>query len=183
MLFSSCLEVLVSGYSFYVWAWSRLNVMRMGVFVSLVSQNLQGSYLWGWASVSFSITAGVHNDLITPPSYFVFIFVPFWGWSLRSWDRWASRLSAVGCKETISVDTWSVSVSSLSPQSDLHLRSEWSMQAGKAWGSSLVWSIGWGLRHQRGSSGGPWYWPFFSKSLSEHSEHACTLQFHCKNTD
>lgn len=135
MLFSSCLEVLVSGYSFYVWAWSRSKVMRMGVFVSLVSQNLQGSYLWGWGSVSLSVTAGVHIDLITPPSYFVFIFVPFWGWSLGSWDRWASRLSAVGCKETISVDTWSVSVSSLSPPSDLHLRSEWSMQAWKAWRS------------------------------------------------
>ena len=64
--------------------------------------------------------------------------------SFGSWGRWASRWSAGGSKETIPVAAWSVPVYSLSPPSDLHLRPQWDMQAGKTW--SAMPDVGHGLR-------------------------------------
>lgn len=188
MLFGSYLEVLVSGCSFFVWAWSILKVTRMGTFVSLVSQALQGwvkgEVQWGWSSVYLSATPGVHIDLITPSSYFVLTFQPFWRWNLL-WGAGVDELQGGVLMAARRQFPWLLGLY-LYTASHLHLIStlghSGTCRQGRLGVPCLMWGVGWGVRHQKGPSGGHWCWLLFSKSLSKYSEYACTLQFHHKST-
>lgn len=134
MLFWSHLEVLVSGCSFYVWAWSRLKVKENGSFCFT---GLSGSSGLLPVRAKFSLLVGptrVHMVglllLVTLFTYSSFNGVKS---SFGSWHRWAWRWSAAGSKKTIPEAPWSVSLSGLPPPSGFHLTSLWDMQAGKTW--------------------------------------------------